>query len=502
MKSSNHRNLRKRKQRIERRLAPRNWTDQPYPMFRASNIQYEVSDRIRATAVGGIGAMHMMVQHLGLDQRIDEAISLLKAHLPYHESDHVLNIAYNILAGGTKLEDIELLRHDESYMDMLGAQRIPDPTTAGDFLRRFSESDIEKLMDVLNSVRRGIWKHQPREFRRTAVIEADGTLVPTTGEKKRGMEYSYKGIWGYHPLLVSLANSSEPLFVVNRPGNVASHEGCARWIDKAIDLCEGVFDEVLLRGDTDFSLTKHFDGWTDRGVRFIFGYDAHPKLVEMAQRLSRRRFSPLHRRRCSRVRTRRRRKRERVKERIVVERGFENIKLQSEEVAEVSYRPGKCQREYRLVILRKNLSVEKGERVLFDDIRYFFYIANDWKISAREVIRQANARCNQENVIEQLKNGVNALRVPVYDLVSNWAYMVVASLAWTLKAWFGMTLPRRADRMVVVRMEFKKFLNGLMRIPCQVIRGARRIRLRVLGYTDHVRLLLSSLKRSVRICET
>ena len=343
MKSSNHRNLRRRKQRIERRIAPRNWSDQPYPMCRASNIRYEVSDRIRATAVGGIGAMHMMVHRLGLDQRIDEAIRLLKAHLPYYESDHVLNIAYNILAGGTKLEDIELLRHDESYMDMLGAQRIPDPTTAGDFLRRFSEGDIEKLMDVFNEVRREIWKHQPREFRRTAVIEADGTLVPTTGEKKRGMEYSYKGIWGYQPLLVSLANSSEPLFVVNRPGNVASHEGGARWINKAIDLCEGVFDGILLRGDTDFSLTKHFDGWTDRGVRFIFGYDAHPKVVEIAQKLSRRRFSPLHRRRRSRVQTRRRRKREQVKERIVVERGFENIKLQSEEVAEIAYRPGKCE---------------------------------------------------------------------------------------------------------------------------------------------------------------
>jgi hypothetical protein len=102
-------------------------------------------------------------------------------------------------------------------------------------------------------------------------------------------------------------------------------------------------------------------------------------------------------------------------------------------------------------------------------------------MTVREVVGQANERCDQENVIEQLKNGVNALRVPMYDLESNWAYMAIASLAWTLKAWFGMTLPRPEDGERVLRMEFKRFLNQLMRIPCQVVRGARQIRVRVLA---------------------
>jgi hypothetical protein len=461
-------------------------------MFRSRNLRYEVSERIRATVPGGVGAIHMMACRLGLDAAINRSFSLFKRHLPYFESDHVLNIAYNVLAGGTKLEDIELLRHDDAYLDMLGAERIPDPTTAGDFLRRPDEAGIEALMDCVNGIRREVWRKEPRKFRRTAIIDVDGSIVPTLGEKKEGMGLSYKGIWGYHPLVITLANTGEPLFIVNRPGNVPSHTGCVKWLEKGIDLCEGSYEEVLLRGDTDFSLTGEFDRWSERGVRFVFGYDAHPKLVERALELPEGAFSPL--RRDGGRRRRRRRKRESVKERIVVERGFENIKLCGESIAEFEYRPARCRRSYRMIVLRKNLSIERGEEVLFPDVRYFFYITNDPDMPAETVILHANARCQQENIIEQLKNGVNALRVPVYDLVSNWAYMVIASLAWTLKAWFGLTLSDESDRRGVVEMEFKRFHNTVIRVPCQVIRGARSVRVRILGYTECVRLLLASMR--------
>ncbi len=501
MKRANHKRLAKRKRRIEQRLAPRNWTDQPRPMFRASNIQYEVSERIEATVPGGIGAVQVMNRRLGVDRKINESLVLLKRHLPYHESDHVLNMAYNVLAGGTRLEDLELLRQDESYTDMLGAQRIPDPTTAGDFLRRFSGADVETLMDCMNGVRVGIWRRQPEEFRETAVLDLDGSIVPTYGEKKSGMGLSYKGIWGYHPLLVTLANTGEPLYIVNRPGSVPSHWGCVGWIDKAVALVSGVFSRVLLRGDTDFSLTREFDRWTEQGVRFVFGYDAHANLVQKAAALPRRAYRRLEREGPESV-GEAREKRENAKEQYVVEKEYRNIKLRSEEVAEVEYQPVKCRRPYRLVILRKNLSVESGERVLFDDVRYFFYITNDREMTGAEVVAQANARCDQENVIEQLKNGVNALRVPVYDLESNWAYMVIASLAWTFKAWFGLTLPRGSDRAAIVGMEFKKFLNTVMRVPCQVVRGARTIRLRLLAYTSRAHLLLASLLATRRLCRT
>ncbi len=499
MNAKDREKLRRRKRRIARRLDRNNFPKEPGPVFRASNIRYEVSERIRATPAGGVGAAHMLAVRLGLPAAIDKKLRLLKRHAPYYESDHVLNIAYNILAGNTRLEDLELLRQDESYMDMLGAVRIPDPTTAGDFLRRFTPEEIEVLMDLVNAIRVKVWKSQPRESRTRAKIDLDGTITPTTGGKKRGMGMSYKGVWGYHPLLVSLANTREPLFVVNRPGNVVSHEGAAKWIDKAVELALAAFDEVLLRGDTDFSLTAKFDGWTDRGVRFVFGYDACPNLVQIADSLPNSGYTPLERPARYEVATRPREKRENTKEEIVKEKGYKNIRLESEQVAEFPYRPTKCKYTYRMVVVRKNLTVEKGEIRLFPEIRYFFYVSNDPDMSQPEVVHEANERCEQENLIEQLKNGLGALRVPVYDLVSNWAYMVIASLAWTLKAWFALTLPREADRREVLRMEFKRFLNAVVRIPCQVFTAARRTVVRVLAYTDRARLLFESLEATAAL---
>jgi len=492
------RQLSNRKRRIEYRLRDRSWEAQDEPMLSASNIQYEMAERSRGLAVGGIGMVHLLARRTGLIEAIDEALPLLKRHLPYHESDHVLNIAYNALSGGTCLEDIELRRNDEVYLDALGAQRIPDPTTEGDFCRRFGLADIERLMEAVNQVRVEVWRQQPEEFFEEAVLDADGTLAETTGECKQGMDISYDGVWGYHPLVVSLANTKEPLYLVNRSGNRPSQEGAAGRFDQAIALCRSAgFRKILLRGDTDFSQTRHLDGWDQQGVGFIFGIDAMPNLVARAEAVPARRWPRLKRAAKYEVTTEPRQRPDNIKEQIVRERGFENIRLKSEQVAEFAYRPGACKRNYRVVAVRKNLSVEKGEQVLFDDIRYFFYITNRPE-PAEQIVALANQRCDQENLIEQLKNGVQALRMPVGDLNSNWAYMVMVALGWTLKAWFALLLPEtgrwgekyRAEKRAVLAMEFKSFLNTFMRLPCQVVRTGRRIVFRLLAWNRWMDVLL------------
>jgi len=488
--------LRRRKRDLARRLAPRAWPEQPKPMLRAQNIQYEMADRTRAIPCGGIGAFHVLAERVGLVDELNRRLSLLKVHLPYHESDHVLNIAYNTLTGGTCLDDIALRRDDEAYLDALGAERVPAPTTAGDFTRRFGEDDVVALMDGVNAIRPKLWRQRlSRAERREAVLDVDGTVAPTAGECKEGMDIAYTGVWGYHPLLVSLANTAEPLFLVNRPGNRPSHDGAAEWIDRGIALVGSTFQHVCLRGDTDFSLTAHFDRWSDRGVKFALGMDAMPNLVAIAEGIEERRWKPLRRRTKRPVAGEPRRRPENVKERIVREREYKNIRLVSEHVAEFPYRPGKCGRDYRVVVVRKNLSVERGERVLFDDVRYFFTITNIENKSAAQIVFFANDRCNQENLIEQLKNGLNALRMPVGDLVSNWAYMVMASLAWTLKAWFALLVRSRESRDELLRMEFRRFLHALVWLPCQIVRTGRRIVYRLLGYNDWTRTFLRTFDR-------
>jgi len=480
-----------RKRRIQYRLRDIRWSEQPEPMYTASNIHYELSDRIRGIDTGGIGAMHRLARHVGLIEEIDRRVVVLKRHLPYHESDHVLGIAYNILCGGVCLQDIELRRTNEVHLDALGAQRIPDPTTAGDFCRRFSEPAIESLMTAFNETRLSVWKRQPASFFKEAMIDADGTLAETTGECKEGMDISHKGTWGYHPLVVSLANTGEPLYLVNRSGNRPSHEGAAARFGQAAELCRRAgFRRITFRGDTDFTQTTSLDDWDAKAIRFVFGSDARVNVVELAEALPGKAWTRLVRRDKYEVKTEPRRSPENVKDIKVIERDFQNLRLRSEDVAEFDYKPIACKKTYRMVVVRKNITVEQGGQRLFDDIRYFFYLTNDRKTSATEIVFLANERCNQENLLSQLKNGVQAMQMPVDTLLSNWAYMVMGSLAWTLKAWFALLLPEGGrwaeqygrEKLTVLRMEFRTFLNAFMRVPAQVVRTGRRIAFRLLSW--------------------
>ena len=486
--------LRNRKHRIARRLASKQWADQPRPMLKASNIHYEMAPRVQAVSCGGIGAMHLMVQRLGLIEDLNRNLKLLKVHLPYHESDHVLNIAYNILAGGVRLEDIELRRRDENFLNGLDAQRIPDPTTAGDFTRRFDAADILELQECLNRARLAVWKVQPKGFLEEAFIDVDGTIAGTLGECKEGIGLSYKGIWGYAPLIVSLANTKEVLYLQNRPGNSASHSGSVAWIDRAVELVGQVAGTVTIRGDTDFTHTAQLDRWDEAGRFFILGLDAHPKVVQLAEALPASAWQRLERLPKYEILTAPRAKAFRHKEQIVIEKEFKNQKLAGEDIAEIDYQPLQCGRKYRLVIVRKNLSVQKGEQALLDEIRYFFYLTNR-KDKGAKIVGLANGRCDQENVIEQLKNGVNAMRMPVNDLLSNWAYMVMTALAWNLKSWYGLLTPNRARGLELVRMEFRRFLQAILLIPCQVVRTARRVIYRVLGYHGWLRDFFATWER-------
>lgn len=484
--------LRDRQRRILNRIANRPGPERDRPMMTATNIHYELGERVQGLAAGGIGAMLLVARTTGLLDRINRKLSLLKRHLPYYESDHVLNIAFNVLAGGKRIEHLERLRNDEVYLNALGAERIPDPTTAGDFCRRFAEADVQTLMDIINEARSSVWAQQPAAFFEQAIIEADGSIVPTGAECKDGVDIAYNGEWGYHPLIVSLANTAEPLYVLNRSGNRPSHEGAHVYLDKAINLCRRAgFLSIVLRGDTDFTQSTHLDRWHEAGdVRFIFGIDARANLKEKAEDLPADAYRILERPSRYQVKTAPRQRPERIKQQRVFLHGFKTLHTVEEAVAEFEYRPGACKRSYRVVVLRKKIEERAGQIRLFAEYRYFFYITNDRTLTAEEVVFQANDRCDQENLIGQLRSGVYALTTPVDNLVSNWAYMVMASLAWSLKAWSALLLPvlprhakkHESEKRTLLRMEFPTFCAAMIQMPCQIVRKAGRLIYRLMSW--------------------
>lgn len=286
---------------------------------------------------------------------------------------------------------------------------------------------------------RNVWAQQPDEFFDCATVDMDGSLVKTTGECKFGMDLSYKGIWGYHPLLISLAETREPLRIVNRSGNQTSEDGAAVECDGVADYLQSCgFRRIVFRGDTAFSQTQHLDRWNDRGVTFYFGYKALPNV---------------------------------------------------EELAEFDYQPTACSQAYRMIVVRKQIDEMQGQKLLLNDVRYLFYITNDRTSAPAEIVFTCNDRCEQENLIEQLKNGPRSLTAPVDNLYSNWAYMLMASLGWTLKAWIALSLPetgrwkdrRRKEKSDLLRMEFRTFVTAMIRIPCQIVRTGRRLIFRLLN---------------------
>jgi hypothetical protein len=477
---------------IERRLERAVVANLDAPLLGRANIAYEYSERTKGTGHGGMGMIATLVESVGLAQEINSSVSLLKLHKPYFESDHVLNIAYNSLCGGQRLQDIELRRGDAVFLDGLGTKSLPDPTTAGDFCRRFDEGSILALQEAINRSRLKVWQRQPDSFfEGPAIIDADASIVPTGAQTKEGMDISYSGIWGYSSLVVSLANTKEPLYLAQHGANRPSHEGVVEYFDRAIALCrEAGFKEVRLRGDTDYALTAEFDRFDDDGVRFVFGYDARKNLIETAEDADDAMYHELVKRAEQAIATKARTRPRKFKDDIVRQRGYKVLRQKAENVVEFSYRPGNCKKDYRVVALRKNLSVERGENVLFEEYRFFFYITNERTMTADEVVDQARQRCDQENLISQLKSGVRALHAPVNTLLANWAYMVMAALAWSLKAWCALLLPvsprwrerHEEQRRRLLTMEFRTFLAAFIEIPAQIVTTGRRVRWRIIAY--------------------
>ena len=445
------------------------------PVLRHPTLQLS-SESSDTTPYGGLALAANLVRNLGIVRDLDNELSLLSAHRPFHESDHVLTHVYNLYAGGTCIEDIADLQTSEPVRRILGADRIPDPTTAGDFLRRFDEDALRSFDEVIDQAQEKVWKRRyGKKKAARAIVDLDSCVRPVYGDQKEGTDFTYKGSFGYHPLVISLAGTMECLRLVNRPGNEGSAVGSEAHLRALFPMLGRRFKRVIVRGDSAFAKQAIFDACEEAGHHFAVVSPQQRNFVSLFEALPGARWKRYRQRlEVSKCRSQKRKRSPNRRRERVMSRNKHNLKLQKQWIAELSYQPDRSDRSYRLIARYQEIEEhEQGE--LFTLTRFRFILSNlPPSVPAEEVMDLTYQRCDQENLIEQLQHGVAALRMPTGGLLSNAAFMTCARLAHNLKPWLAqLALPRET-----MRWEWKRFRRSFVYCAARVVHTARQVHLR------------------------
>ena len=436
-------------------------------------LSTEASD---ATPYGGLALASGLVRSLGIADDLNRELALLSSHRPYFESDHVLTHVYNLYGGGSCIEDIADLQTSEPVRRMLGAERIPDPTTAGDFLRRFDVDNLRRFDQVIDQAQEKVWRrHYGKKKAARGIVDLDSHVHPVYGDQKEGTDFTYKGSFGYHPLVISLAGTMECLRLVNRTGNTASAEGSEGHLRELFPMLGQRFKQVIVRGDSAFAKQAIFDACEDAGQFFAVVSPVQQNFASLFEALPGEAWKPYRDRAPGQSRGVKRRKRgcnqRRARARA---RNKRDLQLKKQWVAEIAYQPTRGKKPYRLIARYQEIE-EHEQGHLFMLTRFRFALSNlPSSVSAQEVMDLTYQRCDQENLIEQLQSGVAAMRMPTGGMHSNAAFLTCARLAHNLKPWLAqLALPKET-----MRWEWKRFRRAFLYCAARVVRTARQVHVR------------------------
>jgi hypothetical protein len=434
-----------------------NETENNQPVFTNPPLKIKANNQAPMTSYTGLALARDLINRLELPRLIDENVAVLKRHRPYHESDHILTQVYNFLSGGESIVDIERLQENTAVRRILGADRILDPTTAGDFLARFTSKQLDAFRSVLDAAQGQAFSLLDKEKRTIATIDSDSSIHEVYGEKKEGADYAYNNTYCYSALYITLAETGDVLHQDLREGNTYSSVGTKEVLGGIIDRVKPHFMKVRYRGDSAFydkDIVRIVDA---AGVEFFITADQTAPLMKKILALDEGEWKSFRHKKLGGTKTGKKRKKRRNKKKARAKKRNRRIVQKGKvETATVTYQPVGWDKAYRFVVKRTEIR-ERSKQLCFDErlCKYSYYIvATNSTASNSKVMNIAQGRGNQENLIKDFKYGLGLDHVPTGFLGANKMYFLIAALAWNLKTWL-LNLAGLGEGAV---LRFKRFL--------------------------------------------
>ena len=414
----------------------------------------------------GLVIIRQLIERLGIAQAINAGLRLLRRHKPYAESDHILTLVYNLLSGGETLNDVNRLGDDPALLRVLGTEQVPHATTIGAFLARFKpkkndqeQRPLHTLREVIETVQQRAFALLPRQQRKVATLDWDSSNHEVYGEQKEGADFAYDKTWCYNVLYATLAETGDVLYQDLREGNTYTSAGAAAVLPATIERVSEHFRQVRMRADSGFYDQEIVKICAQRQVEFFIVAKQYKNLLKAVHAIPEdawKSFEPKQMNKSDRTGKKRRRKENRKRTITLARRPNAWFKGKPQ-VASIRFRPATWDTSYRFVIKRTPIVDKDDQQLYLDDglRRYSYYIVvTNSQDSATAVLRTAQGRGNQENLIKDFKHGLGLSHVPTGVLAANQAYFLIAALAWNLKTWM-LNLLRLGDGAV---MRCKRFL--------------------------------------------
>jgi hypothetical protein len=416
-----------------------------------------VPSRQQITAHAGLVLIRELASRIGLPELFDRVVTVKERRRGYSPSQQVLALCETLIAGGECLDDVALLRADAAQARLRG-HALPDPTTLGRFLRRFSLGHLGQLNRALDEL---FARVHPLLDRETVTLDLDATYVETHAPvgSRQGARGTYAGKVAWHPLLCFVAGTGEWLHAKLRNGHAAASTGAIGFLRECLRRLPAA-TRVHLRADEGFFGQGFLAELERRSVTYAIGA---PLLASVRARISEIRE---HDWQPSSYRT-------------------------GSEVASLSWKPKTWAKERRFVVRRD--PVEPGEQLSLEgrEWHYWALVTNDEERSADELESWHRAKANVENRIKEAKLGLGLDNLPSQRFHANWAYLLITLIAYNLLSWLKLlALPMAERQSYAKRLRFR-----FIAVAASVGRSGRRLVIRLQAAHPHLASFIEALTR-------